>query len=762
MSHSNMSTQNDLNHTFPASLAYLRRRWWIWGAFLISGFVAIFAAGLALWGLNSENLTNTIPLLMLGVNIVPIAVIAWFIFSRLRHSSSLLSGHDNSSPLLDRFILLFSASAFVPAIIIALFLGISVSFGFNDWFSDRIKNVVESSEQAAQSYVDEEAKDIRDASNAMANDLNFAAQGFKEDRAQFDEYFSAQVIFRDLQAAFLINRKGMILLASQNANRSLYSIPSEETFLNSRHQVIVAPSVDQHNFKALRLLTDFDDAYLYIVRGVEDGLLERLSSAEASLASFRQSEERRLSIQLVFGLSYAEIVALIILGSIGFGALAARQMTSRIAALRDAALDVKEGELQTRVDDNTTDELGELARAFNAMTGQLSQQHKALSNARQDAQARSEFIETVLSEVKAGILRLDKNMVVTLHNAHALEYFKPAKKNTSTPVLPETLRQSISDTLDDRSPRETDLKLVTAGQARDLHVKITPEQAPREGVVLTIDDRSRLIMAQRMAAWRDVARRIAHEMRNPLTPIQFSIDRLTSKFRPQIDQDLDTYDQCTQIISRQVGSIAKMVEEFSDFARMPGPQLEKCDLAEVISQACKTQDVASTHSKVAFKAKPKSIEAFCDKRMIAQAVINLIKNAQEAIEGQNLAAGQLRVADERAESKIHVKLEKFGRRATLTIEDEGPGLREFDGATLMEPYMTTRSDGTGLGLAIAQRIFSEHAGELTIANYKTGKRSGARVTARWQIDEFRNTRNSDIPQEVQNLSESTALEESLT
>jgi two-component system, NtrC family, nitrogen regulation sensor histidine kinase NtrY len=390
-----------------------------------------------------------------------------------------------------------------------------------------------------------------------------------------------------------------------------------------------------------------------------------------------------------------------------------------------AADRVAGGDLDARVDsENDPDEIAVLSRAFNRMTSDLQTQQKALRAANTDAESRRQFIETVLAGVSAGVIGLDREGKVSAANRQALVLLDlPANVlGKHLAQVAEELAAVAAAVSPGRHEAEEEVDVVRRGESRRLRVRASA--AAEGGLVLTFDDITRLVSAQRNAAWRDVARRIAHEIKNPLTPIQLSAERLRRKYRAEIKGDLETFDRCTDTIIRQVGDIGRMVDEFSAFARMPAPQFAECDPAELLRQAVFAQRVASPDIVVEMDEPAPQTQLVCDNRMIGQALTNVLKNAAEAIQGLRAKGGDVK-------GHIHARLVEDEGHITFEIEDNGPGLPAKDRDRLTEPYVTTREKGTGLGLAIVKRIAEDHGGELILQDAASG--SGARVVLKFPM-----------------------------
>jgi two-component system nitrogen regulation sensor histidine kinase NtrY len=464
--------------------------------------------------------------------------------------------------------------------------------------------------------------------------------------------------------------------------------------------------------RALYRLRSYPDAYLYVVRPVEKGIVSHLVEADASLVAYRDAAQNRRKIQTIFALSYAETALLVLVGAVWLGLAAATAITGPVARLVQAAGKVAGGDLSARVDaDNDPEEIAVLSRAFNSMTHDLQAQQEAIRAAHEDAERRRQFIETVLAEVSAGVIGLDSRGRISAANRQAEVLLGLSGDRTRGQKLAEVAPEiaAVAEQAGRGAEAEAEVDLARGRETRRLRVRASRIE---DGLVLTFDDITRLVTAQRNAAWRDVARRIAHEIKNPLTPIQLSAERLRKKYRKDIaDGELETFDRCTDTIVRQVDAIRQMVDEFSSFARMPAPKFAEQDASELIRAAVFAQRVASPDIDVELVEPVPEIRLVADERMLTQALTNLLKNAAEAVAARRTA---------KPKGRIRARLVSDETGVAFEVEDNGVGLPAKDRDRLTEPYVTTREKGTGLGLAIVKRILEDHGGELELTDARKG------------------------------------------
>jgi two-component system nitrogen regulation sensor histidine kinase NtrY len=673
---------------------------------------------------------SRVMLVILAFNLVLIAGLATLVGWRVLKLLAARS-YDPGARLHVRFVSLFALAAVVPAVIVALFFGVLVTRGVEGWFSERVRTVVENSATVARSYVDEQTGYIRDHMFLMAGDLNRAAPALESTPVTFGHFLAYQASYHAFPGVYILDRDGRILARAETDDPPPFLTPPKASFdAADEGDISMRPFESADLIRALYKLKGYPDAYLYVARPVDRGILNHLRETEASLNAYGESAENRQRIQMAFALTYLETALLVLVGAVWLGMAAAGSIAAPVARLVKAAGKVSAGDLNARVNtDDDPEEIAVLSRAFNQMTDDLQRQQTALRAASVDAEARRQFIETVLLGVSAGVLGVDGKGKVSAANRQAGVLLGLSDKALGQPlskVAPE-LAAIAARAAETGGEVEEEIDVARGSETRRLRVRASSASA--ESLVLTFDDITRLVSAQRNAAWRDVARRIAHEIKNPLTPIQLSAERLRRKYRKEITSDLETFDRCTDTIIRQVGDIGRMVDEFSSFARMPAPKFSDVDPAEMLRQAVFAQKVANPDIQMDVEEAEEGLRLTCDERMVGQALTNILKNAVEAVNGAGHAAG---------EGRVTARLVTDGQGLAFEVEDNGVGLPSKDRDRLTEPYVTTREKGTGLGLAIVKRIAEDHGGELTLSDARAGQ--GARVALH-----FPNARRADTP-----------------
>lgn len=658
-------------------------------------------------------------LIVLGFNLVLIGAIT--VVVALRFVELLEARYrDPGARLKLRFVTLFAVAAVAPAVVVALFYGVLVSRGVEDWFSTRVQTVVENSATVARSYVEDQSRYIQDHVTLMGGDLNHAAPALQASPISFSHFLASLASYHAFPAAYLIDRDGRVLARAEAAAAPSLVLPPASSFKAADEgDIWLCARTCGDVMRSVYRLRAYPDAYLYVVRPVEKGIVAHLVEAEASLVAYRDAARNRQKIQTIFALSYAETALLVLVGAVWLGMAAANAISEPVARLVQAAGRVAGGDLSARVDaEKDPEEIAVLSRAFNSMTHDLQVQQAALKRARAEAERRRHFIEKVLAEVSAGVIGLDAKGRISAANRQAkLLLGLPAdhrRGRTLQDVAPEIA--ALAAEAGRGAEAEAEVDIVRGRETRRLRVRASRSE---DGLVLTFDDITRLVAAQRNAAWRDVARRIAHEIKNPLTPIQLSAERIRKKYRKDIaPEELETFDRCTDTIVRQVGDIGRMVDEFSAFARMPAPKFSEQDAAELIRAAVFAQRVASPEIDIQIDEPIPQVSVLADGRMLSQVLTNVLKNAAEAVAARQ-SPGQ---------GRIRARLVSDEAGVAFEVEDNGVGLPTKDRDRLTEPYVTTREKGTGLGLAIVKRILEDHGGELQLTDARDG--AGALVIMR--------------------------------
>ena len=698
---------------------------------VVLSLVSAFVTFLVLTGLTpilpTHNVVVTVLLANAGMVLILLGVVAWEVFNVIRAQRKGRAG----ARLHGRIVLLFGIVAVVPAILVAIIASITLDRGLDRWFSQRTRAIIGNAITVAETYVREHGLSIRQDLVGMASDLSRMKEIYDNDRERFRKILTGQAQLRGVPSAVLIRSDLTVLeKADINVGRE-FLIPQNIVVKEATAQqpiVYVPPSADY--VAAIIPLIGYEDTYLYIARPIDPRVIQYLRQTEANLLEYRGLEQRRFGVQIAFALMYAVIAMILLLSSIWIGLNFANRLVAPIRRLITAADLVASGNLYVQVPVRQSEgDLANLGDSFNKMTSELRAQNSDLTRARDQIDERRRFSEAVLAGVGAGVIGLNAAGEITILNRSAERLLGVSEAEMigrgAADAIPE-IATLVRDAFADNYRVNGTVTISRDGRERTFNVRVTTEQADEteHGYVITLDDITELVTAQRTSAWADIARRIAHEIKNPLTPIQLSAERLKRKYGKTILQDREIFEQCTETIIRQVGDIGRMVDEFSSFARMPKPVVETQDLAETIRQAVFLQRVGHQNIKFETELPQGAITARYDRRLISQALTNILKNAAEAIE----ALPQ----DERNDGKILVRTTREGDMIVIDVIDNGPGLPKENRERLLEPYVTTREKGTGLGLAIVGKIFEEHGGHLELndapADFANGRGAWIRLT----------------------------------
>ena len=629
-----------------------------------------------------------------------------------------------------RFLTLFAVAALAPALLMLAFNSLVLNRGIEFWFGERVNTLVEASADLTREWPNLALYTARIQFTSAADNLSYpdAVQGLSENRILYRNYLSQQAVLRNFPALYVIDSQATVLARSAESDDApAYAAPNQELFQIADEGDLAAsnPVTREDAPDFVRLLVrmpNYDDAYLYGVWYVDFSII---SAQAAAVSSYNEAVAREARMREGFLAAFALAAIVILLGAVWLALSAAQNVTSPVSRLVSAAERVRRGDLEARVPVlRADDEIGALGRAFNRMTRQLASQRSALLDANAEAERRRAFIEAVLSGVSAGVIGVDQSGQITLVNRSASlllgcdpDALIGQQASEAAPMLMSVI-DDVERRPDDIAERQVDVA-AQDGSVVNLNVRAGSDE--QGGLVITFDDVTRLVAAQRNAAWRDVARRIAHEIKNPLTPIQLSAERLRRKYRDHAESvGAETFDRCIDTIVRQVSDIGRMVDEFSTFARMPAPLMEQLDLSEIARSAVFAQRVASPDLRLPVTTPDAPILVECDGRLAGQALANILKNAAESVSARMEHDGG------KSGGAIEVQVYRENGYGVIEVRDDGLGWPTPDRARLTEPYMTTRDKGTGLGLAIVRRVMEDHGGRLELDEPGQG-RSGAVV-----------------------------------
>ncbi len=608
---------------------------------------------------------------------------------------------------------LFSVIAAVPAILVAIVASITLDRSLDRIFNIRTRAVIENSMVVSEAYLRDHAQIVRADIITISTDIARAKQLFDQDRDRFRQFLTAQASLRGLPVAVMIDKDLEVVERSNIRTNLEVTAPAKaalQHITENEPQIALIP--DANYVAGVIKLRNFTDTYLYIARGLDPRVVSQLRETRASVSEYAQLEARRLGVQVAFGLMYTVIALIVLLSAVWIGLNFANRLVAPIRRLIGAANVVSTGNLHVQVPVRRSEgDLAQLAETFNTMTQELRTQRDDLLRARDLIDSRRQFTEAVLAGASAGVIGADADGHIQILNRSAEKLIG----HTETEISGQTLTDVVPELADlVNASKEANQRLVQgqitisrAGRERILSVRVTSEQSADvdHGYVVTLDDITDLVTAQRTSAWADVARRIAHEIKNPLTPIQLSAERLRRKYGKVITEDRAIFEQCTDTIVRQVDDIRRMVDEFSRFSRMPKPVMASEDVADTVKQAVFLMRVGHADIDIEARVPDESMPARFDRRLISQALTNIIKNAAEAISA--LPEGS-------EKGRIEVSAERVGHEIVIDVVDNGIGLPKDNRSRLLEPYVTTRDKGTGLGLAIVGKILEDHGGGIEL------------------------------------------------
>jgi two-component system nitrogen regulation sensor histidine kinase NtrY len=689
-------------------------------ALVLLGPVLAVATFLVMGPLGQVVASPSLRLVLLA-DLVYTLVVAALVFYRVAKMIAARRAQSAGSRLHLRLTGVFVLLALLPTVAVAVFATITVNMGLEGWFSDRVRNALGHSVEAAHAYQQEHRDDLSEDAVALAAflNLNRRATPFLADGDLRQLLSQGQgAIQRGLREAFVIDGGGEIRARGERSYLFDYERPSDEDLTAAADgDVVLIEDRTTNEFRALVRLTAFADRYLYVSREVDGQIIALLDETQATVGLYRQLESERGQFLFQFGLIYLGFAVILILAAIWLGLWFAERLARPVGRLAGAAQRVGIGDLDVRVpEEQGDDEIAMLGRLFNQMTRQLKGQRDALIDQHDRTEERRRQFDSVLTSVTSGVIGLDAEGRMDFMNRSAirlLDLVEGRDLGISLAVaVPEYA--ALFDRLRDRAAPvvQEEIKVIRRGKLESLLVRMSvrmDEDGDLEGYVVAFDDVTDLVSAQRMAAWGDVARRIAHEIKNPLTPIQLSAERVRRKFGKLLNEaDAEQLEQLTDVIVRQTNDLRRIVDEFSKFARMPEPERQPEDLCRLLSDAVLLQKSGQPGTMFASDIPEGPVLADLDATMIGQALTNLIKNGGEAIETL-----QEKGAPEGHRPEVRVVMTLQPETVEITISDNGIGLPP-DRARLFEPYVTTRAKGTGLGLPIVKKIIEEHGGSLDL------------------------------------------------
>jgi two-component system nitrogen regulation sensor histidine kinase NtrY len=701
----------------------------LWRRIAMLIIIAALASGFATYGALTGSISiglgmQAVPVL-LYIDLVLVLLLCVIVIMRVVQLAVERRRGSAGSRLHIKLATMFSVVAVAPAIIVSVFSVLFLNIGLESWFSERVRTALDASLAVAEAYIDEHRKNIRGDALALANDINRSSSVLLQNQARFNRFLETQAAIRVLTEVMVFRPGGKIFGRSGlTFSLLLERIPYRALREVQNGGVFILSSDSDDRVRALTRLKGPADAYLLVGRLVDARVIGYMERTQRAVSEYKRLEGQRSGIQITFGLIFGLVALLLLLASVWVGLSFATRLARPISNLIAAAERIRSGDLAVRVEEGPADdEISSLSRAFNRMTGQLDSQRQELIETNQQLDTRRRFTESVLSGVTAGVIGLDSSSRVELPNPSALTLLSARTSELIGRELAEVVPEMaalMKEAMNRPSRRaEAQVTIIREGRSLNLLVRISAERSTGEleGFVVTFDDITALLAAQRTAAWADVAQRIAHEIKNPLTPIQLSAERIKRKYLKHITSEVDVFTSCIETIERQVGIIGRMIDEFSSFARMPAPVFKSEDAIDLLRQAITLQEVAHPGIEFSVDAPKDPVNLRCDGQQVVQVLTNVLKNAAESIDARD--------APESGDpGRIAVTLAATDDHVEIMVLDNGRGLPAGLRERLVEPYVTTRAKGTGLGLAIVQKIMEDHGGELTIED---GAESGALI-----------------------------------
>ncbi|HZD90621.1 MAG TPA: PAS domain-containing sensor histidine kinase [Pseudolabrys sp.] len=680
---------------------------------VILALLSAFATFIVLADLTPLSPTHYVVVALLLTNAVTVMLLLGVIVREVWQVMAARRSGRAGARLHVRIVGLFSIIAAAPAILVAIVASVTLDRGLDRLFSTRTRAAIENSLIVAEAYLRDHAQIVRSDIMVMAFDLARAEPLLKDDPAKLRQFLTFQASVRGLAAAIVLDKNLHVVARADVKTNETFAIPPRDALphiTTKQPQVVLLP--DTNYVAAVVKLAKYDDLYLYVTRLLDPRVVPQLQATRQSVTEYAQLEQRRVGVQVAFALMYTVIALIVLLSAVWIGLNFANRLVAPIRRLIGAANLVSTGNLFVRVPVRASEgDLASLGETFNRMTQELRTQHDDIMRARDVMDSRRRFTEAVLAGASAGVIGVDGVGHVSILNRSAEKLVglneQEALGRPLSEVVPEL--NEIMAAAKAGTQGQDQVTISRGGRERNLSVRVTSEQSGEQnrGYVITLDDITELVAAQRTAAWADIARRIAHEIKNPLTPIQLSAERLRRKYgKTIVDQDRAVFEQCTETIVRQVDDIKRMVDEFSRFARMPKPVIAQEDVADTVRQAVFLMRVGNSNIDIDAEFTEDPMPARFDRRLISQALTNVIKNATEAIGAVP--------PDELGKGAIRVFAARDGDDIVIDVVDNGIGLPKEKRSRLLEPYVTTREKGTGLGLAIVGRIIEEHGGRIEL------------------------------------------------
>ncbi|MGB1361298.1 MAG: ATP-binding protein [Alphaproteobacteria bacterium] len=685
---------------------------------IISGFITLYLLSSDIDG-NKSGLVE----FFVQLDMFFLAIIVLFLFYRISRLALSSYRGESGSGLQRRFAFLFSLITLLPAIVIAVFSIVFFDLGMKTWFSDRVSSALQESRKVATAYLKEHQNTIIGDVQTIARDIDSRYQNFEMHEKELEQNLAMLGVLTNLTEILVFDTMGRVYgRYGLTASLEMEPISFDAIARAKEGKVVVLKQDNSRRVRAIAKLNRFKDTYVIVGRFVDHKVISSIQNTKLAISQYEALELNRSSLKVSFTLVFVLIVLLLLATSIWVGLSLASILTNPVRHLIKATDDVSRGRLKTRVDASIGyDELSELMKSFNKMTSDLDASSKSLKKANRDIIENSQFIETLLQGLSTGIVALSPKGRVLLTNdsANKMLALKEDYKNKEfVKIFPE-FAEVVSRTIKSKRNNQAQIEIGSGIHKKNYLVKVGVEKHNKSvlGIIVAFEDITELEKAQKNKAWSDVARRVAHEIKNPLTPIQLSAERLTRRYKDKIDDEI--FENCTDTIIKQVGEIGRLVDEFNSFARMPVPVMVEANLADTVKKSFSLQKTA--HNFIKYKMKsPTNIKYKHDVHQIGQMVTNVMKNAFVELSNANHPNGQ-----------ILVNLEVGKKDIILRIEDNGKGFPEKGRDKLFEPYITNSDGGTGLGLSIVKKVVEDHKGTITLSDSKA--LGGAMVEIKFKV-----------------------------
>ncbi len=699
----------------------VKRSWFLVVASLISG-MATYAAMTP-----SGDANKFLILVLLNLDLVLLISLIIIITKRVVNIWSRKKSGQLGAQLHSRVVVMFSLLAAAPAIVVAIFGAIFFTVGIENWFSAQVKNALNKSLSVSEAYFEQgqrqislDAVDIAGIMNTSGilnniNNLDIQKENNLKkllNKLAYERNFTEVIIFDKF--GNVVAESELSFLFKSERRRALFDLVME----TKRPAIDFSSSELDKTISAISPVNFLGNHFIYISKFKDLRVISDINSVKAAVKNYRGVENKKEGLHITFTMVFIVVAVLLMFVAILMGLNFANGLVTPITNLANAAERVSMGDLKVRVpDNNNKDEIADLSKTFNKMTEQLDSQRNDLINTNNELERRIKFTETVLTGVTAGVLGLDKFGKIFLPNRRALDLLdldKNIHNSYLTDVVPEMSDMFLELKKNNQKIITKEIELIRNKKKIIIITTITAEKNKNKvlGYVVTFDDMTEFFKMQRVAAWSDVARRIAHEIKNPLTPIQLAAERIKRKYKKHITLEPEIFLSCISTIIRQVDGMRKMVNEFSAFARMPVPVFNKVNLTNLVNDIASLSVLSNENIKVNIKVPKRTLYAVVDENQIRQAMQNIISNGiNSMIERKN---------SNKVKNMLTVELKKVKNNFNILVSDTGIGLPENIKDDLTDPYVTSRKNGTGLGLAIVKKIMEDHNGTLEVKNIEGG------------------------------------------